>query len=164
MLLMPILSTFAIDAGRQSICALTMHYACSVLARLQIQETDIDTLERCCAAMAFGDLDAEAPHSLTETSFLRLFRLAQLTVEYLLHIQDRLVWENGLLKVAMLLIIWLIQSCGLITAALWWDLGEPANVLSNPGAHARMRIEQHSTLVLGQYPWPGEARDVVITF
>ncbi len=39
------------------------------------------------------------PHSLTETSFQRLFRLAQLTVEYLLHIQDRLVWENGLLKV-----------------------------------------------------------------
>lgn len=66
---------------------------------LQVQETDIDTLERCCAAMAYGDLEAESPQSLTETNFLRLFRLAQLTVEYLLHIQDRLVWENGLLKV-----------------------------------------------------------------
>lgn len=65
----------------------------------QIRETDIDTLERCCAAMAYGDLDAEAPHSLSETNFTRLFRLAQLTVEYLLHVQDRLVWENGLLKV-----------------------------------------------------------------
>ena len=53
---------------------------------LQIQETDIDTLERCCAAMAYGDLEAESPHSLTETNFQRLFRLAQLTVEYLLHI------------------------------------------------------------------------------
>ena len=84
---------------------------------LQIHDTDIDTLERCCAAMAFGDLEAEAPQSLTETSFLRLFRLAQLTVEYLLHIQDRLVWENGLLKVTMLLIIWHIQSCSLCTAA-----------------------------------------------
>jgi len=49
--------------------------------------------------MAYGDLEAESPQSLTETNFLRLFRLAQLTVEYLLHIQDRLVWENGLLKV-----------------------------------------------------------------
>ena len=97
---------------------------------LQIQDTDIDTLERCCAAMAFGDLEAEAPHSLTETSFLRLFRLAQLTVEYLLHIQDRLVWENGLLKVAILLIVWRIQSCSMYTAALWWGLGDPANVLS----------------------------------
>ena len=49
--------------------------------------------------MAYGDLEAESPHSLTETNFQRLFRLAQLTVEYLLHIQDRLVWETGLLKV-----------------------------------------------------------------
>ena len=73
---------------------------------MQIQETDIDTLERCCAAMAFGDLEAEVPHSLTETNFLRLFRLAQLTVEYLLHIQDRLVWETGLLKVLILLLCW----------------------------------------------------------
>jgi hypothetical protein len=64
-----------------------------------VRETDIDTLERCCAAMAYGDLQAEDPGSLSETNFLRLFRLAQLTVEYLLHIQDRLVWENGLLKV-----------------------------------------------------------------
>lgn len=69
------------------------------MSAMQIQETDIDTLERCCAAMAYGDLEAEFPHSLTETNFQRLFRLAQLTVEYLLHIQDRLVWENGLLKV-----------------------------------------------------------------
>ena len=75
--------------------------------------------------MAFGDLEAEASHSLTETSFLRLFRLAQLTVEYLLHIQDRLVWENGLLKVAMLLITWRMQSCSLCTAASGGDWENP---------------------------------------
>ena len=120
---------------------------------LQIQDTDIDTLERCCAAMAFGDLEAEAPQSLTETSFLRLFRLAQLTVEYLLHIQDRLVWENGLLKVAMLLITWRIQSCSMYTAALWRGLANPANVLSSPGAQARMQIESHITWVLRQPSW-----------
>ena len=71
----------------------------SLYLLLQVRETDIDTLERCCAAMAYGDLQAEESGSLSETNFLRLFRLAQLTVEYLLHIQDRLVWENGLLKV-----------------------------------------------------------------
>ena len=65
---------------------------------MQVRETDIDTLERCCAAMAYGDVSAEAPGSLSETNFTRLFRLAQLTVEYLLHVQDRLVWEAGLLK------------------------------------------------------------------
>jgi hypothetical protein len=64
-----------------------------------VRETDIDMLERCCAAMAYGDLDAEDPAGLSDTNFTRLFRLAQLTCEYLLHIQDRLVWENGLLKV-----------------------------------------------------------------
>ena len=77
---------------------------------LQIQETDIDTLERCCAAMAYGDLEAESPHSLTETNFQRLFRLAQLTVEYLLHIQDRLVWETGLLKVALSLLFLVLHA------------------------------------------------------
>ena len=84
--------------------------------------------------MAFGDLEAEASHSLTETSFLRLFRLAQLTVEYLLHIQDRLVWENGLLKVAMLLITWRMQSCSLCTAAFggdWEDPQMPRQVLEH---------------------------------
>ena len=62
--------------------------------------------------MAFGDLEAEPPHSLTETNFLRLFRLAQLTAEYLLHIQDRLVWETGLLKVLTFFLCWHYVSAG----------------------------------------------------
>lgn len=78
----------------------------------QVRETDIDTLERCCAAMAYGDLQAEEPGSLSETNFLRLFRLAQLTVEYILHIQDRLVWENGLLKVLSSLCPWELALMG----------------------------------------------------
>jgi hypothetical protein len=71
---------------------------------VQIRETDIDTLERCCAAMAYGDLNAEDPANLSDTNFTRLFRLAQLTVEYLLHIQDRLVWEIGLLRVCFFML------------------------------------------------------------
>ena len=78
---------------------------------MQVRETDIDTLERCCAAMAFGDLSAEEPGSLSETNFTRLFRLAQLTVEYLLHVQDRLVWETGLLKARCCCSIYHVIPC-----------------------------------------------------
>lgn len=77
--------------------------------------------------MAFGDLEAEAPHSLTETNFLRLFRLAQLTAEYLLHIQDRLVWETGLLKVLTLFLCWhyLCAGCWDTVACLMHCAGIP---------------------------------------
>ena len=39
------------------------------------------------------------PRALTRVNFLRIFRLGQLTAEYLLHVQDRLVYDNHLLKV-----------------------------------------------------------------
>ena len=68
----------------------------------QESEGDLDALEACAGAVAWGDLAAEAPGALSELSLRRLFRLAQLTCEYLLHVQDCLVWEVGLLKVGSL--------------------------------------------------------------
>lgn len=68
----------------------------------QIRETDIGTLERCVGAVAFGDLEAEDSRNLTEVNFMRIFRLGQLTAEYLLHVQDRLAYDNTLLKVNLL--------------------------------------------------------------
>lgn len=65
----------------------------------QVRETDIETLERCVGAVAFGDLEAEDSRNLTEINFMRIFRLGQLTAEYLLHVQDRLAYDNSLLKV-----------------------------------------------------------------
>ena len=50
-------------------------------------------------AVAFGDLEAEDSRNLTEVNFMRIFRLGQLTAEYLLHVQDRLAYDNTLLKV-----------------------------------------------------------------
>lgn len=67
---------------------------------LQVRETDIEALERCVGAVAFGDLEAEDSRNLTEVNFMRIFRLGQLTAEYLLHVQDRLAYDNILLKVA----------------------------------------------------------------
>jgi len=67
-------------------------------ARAQEAEGDLDALERCAGAVAWGDLGAEEPGALSDVGLRRLFRLAQLTAEYLLHVQERLVWEAGLLR------------------------------------------------------------------
>jgi hypothetical protein len=55
--------------------------------RPQIRETDLDALERVAACVTWGDLAADDPRHLTETDFTKVFRLAQLLVEYLLHVQ-----------------------------------------------------------------------------
>ena len=68
------------------------------MSAAQVRETDIETLERCVGAVAFGDLEAEDSRNLTEVNFMRIFRLGQLTAEYLLHVQDRLAYDNCLLK------------------------------------------------------------------
>ena len=56
-------------------------------------------LERVVGIVAFGDLDREDTCNLTDLNFLRIFRLSQLTAEYLLHVQDHLAQENSQLKV-----------------------------------------------------------------
>ena len=57
-------------------------------------------LEKVVGIVAFGDLDGEDTCNLTDLNFLRIFRLSQLTAEYLLHVQDHLAQENSRLKVA----------------------------------------------------------------
>ena len=49
--------------------------------------------------VAFGSIEAEDARNLTPLNFIKLFRLAQLTVEYLLFVQDRLAADNCALKV-----------------------------------------------------------------
>ncbi len=66
---------------------------------VQIRDTDLDMLERVVGIVAFGDLDGEDTCNLTDLNFLRIFRLSQLTAEYLLHVQDHLAQENSQLKV-----------------------------------------------------------------
>jgi zinc finger protein DZIP1 len=48
--------------------------------------------------VAFGDLDAEDPYTLSDTGFRKVFRLAQLVVEYLLYVQDTLQASNAWLQ------------------------------------------------------------------
>ena len=70
---------------------------------MQVVDIDIDALERSAVTVAFGDLEAEEPGVLSPISLRRLFRLAQLTVQYLLHVQDHLAWELSVLKVNLTL-------------------------------------------------------------
>lgn len=67
---------------------------------LQIRDTDLDMLERVVEIVAFGDLDGENTCNLTHLNFLRIFRLSQLTAEYLLHVQDCLDVQNSKLRVS----------------------------------------------------------------
>jgi hypothetical protein len=61
---------------------------------LQIAYTDIDQLEKVVHILAHGDIMSENTRELTEVNFLRIFRLAQLVIEYLLHVQDTLASER----------------------------------------------------------------------
>ena len=64
---------------------------------LQVAYTDIDALESVVGILAHGDIVAENVRELTETNFIRIFRLAQLALEYLLHVQDVLSHERRML-------------------------------------------------------------------
>jgi hypothetical protein len=64
---------------------------------LQVAYTDIDQLEKVVHILAHGDILSENTRELTEVNFLRIFRLAQLVIEYLLHVQDTLASERHLL-------------------------------------------------------------------
>lgn len=88
---------------------------------LQARSTDIDALERVLDVMAFGDIEAEDARNLTPLNFIKLFRLAQLTVEYLLFVQDRLAADNCALKVG-----WRCRGCraGCGQTAGTWMRGE----------------------------------------
>ena len=65
-----------------------------------MRETDLDLLEKVVSMAVFGDLEAEDPAALSPINFGRICRVAQLTGEYLLHVQDRLALENSQLKVS----------------------------------------------------------------
>lgn len=61
---------------------------------VQVAHTDIDQLERVVHILSHGDLTAENPAQLTEINFIKIFRLAQLVIQYLLHVQDTLSAER----------------------------------------------------------------------
>ncbi|KAF5837877.1 Iguana/Dzip1-like DAZ-interacting protein N-terminal-domain-containing protein [Dunaliella salina] len=61
-------------------------------------DVDLDVLEKVVSIIAFGDIEAEDTRYLTELNFLKVFRLAQLIIEYLLYVQDCLQSTNAYLQ------------------------------------------------------------------
>ena len=68
------------------------------LLRMQIRDTDIDALERLAGMLTWSDLEAEDTRHLSESNFTKIFRLAQLLLEYLLYVQDSLKAANSILE------------------------------------------------------------------
>lgn len=64
----------------------------------QVRDLDLDTLEKVVGIVAHGDIEAEDLTHLTELNFVKIFRLAQLVVEYLLYVQDYLQSTNAWLQ------------------------------------------------------------------
>jgi hypothetical protein len=71
-----------------------------LLPRDQIRDTDLDTLERLVECLTWGDIEAEDSRHLAESSFIKVFRLAQLLLEYLLYVQDSLKHTNSALELS----------------------------------------------------------------
>lgn len=63
----------------------------------KVVQTDIDQLERVVHILSHGDITAENPAQLTEVNFIKIFRLAQLVIQYLLHVQDTLSSDRAVL-------------------------------------------------------------------
>ncbi|EFJ30373.1 hypothetical protein SELMODRAFT_409244 [Selaginella moellendorffii] len=66
-----------------------------------IQEIDIGKLETVLDTIAFGDIQGEDTRNFTEQNFIKLFRLAQLMIEYLLHVQTVLADQKSQLIAAV---------------------------------------------------------------
>lgn len=61
-----------------------------------MRELDVDCLQRNLTNLTFCDIESE-DLSDTDPNFIKLFRLAQLMLEYVLHSQDFLTSEKDLL-------------------------------------------------------------------
>jgi zinc finger protein DZIP1 len=53
-----------------------------------VKELDLGTLETLLSNITFANLDREDIDRLGDAHFVKLFRVAQLTIEYLLYTQD----------------------------------------------------------------------------
>ncbi|EFJ50393.1 hypothetical protein VOLCADRAFT_88956 [Volvox carteri f. nagariensis] len=63
-----------------------------------MRDVDLDTLEKIVNIVAFGDIEAEDTRHLTELNFIKIFRLSQMMIEYLLYVQDCLQNSNAWLQ------------------------------------------------------------------
>lgn len=65
---------------------------------MQVRDVDLDTLEKVVGVVAYGDIEAEDTRHLSELNFIKVFRLSQLMVEYLLYVQECLTASHAWLQ------------------------------------------------------------------
>ena len=68
---------------------------CPPFPSAQQRDVDLDTLEKIVNIVAYGDIEAEDTRHLTELNFIKIFRLSQMMIEYLLYVQDCLQSSNN---------------------------------------------------------------------
>ncbi|KAG7394717.1 Zinc finger protein dzip1 [Phytophthora boehmeriae] len=72
------------------------------IARLDLEKiaatTDVETIQRHLENLAFSDVTLDDVQHYSDTYFLKLFQIAQLTLEYLMHVQDSLVDHSEVLE------------------------------------------------------------------
>ncbi|KAL4858785.1 Zinc finger protein Dzip1 [Chlorella vulgaris] len=59
------------------------------------RDTDLDALERVLDVLHGGDIEGEDARNLTPLNLVQLCRAAQLTLDYLLHVQERLAADSS---------------------------------------------------------------------
>lgn len=95
-----------------------------------VRNTDIDALESVLDIVAHGDMEGEDARCLTPANAARAFRVAQLAVDYLLHVQDRLAADACSAKVGT---VWHGARgayCG-VRLIRWWAVLLTSTVLEH---------------------------------
>jgi hypothetical protein len=63
-----------------------------------IENTDVDTLQHHLENLTFSDLNEHDIQVCSDSQFLKLFQLSQLTIEYLLNVQDKLASHSDTME------------------------------------------------------------------
>lgn len=72
-------------------------------------------LERCLdAGLAHGDLEAEEPGTLTLTNVLRVARLSQMAIQYLLALQEGFQSEQAALQASCIMLCCILSATELV--------------------------------------------------
>lgn len=90
---------------------------CDLCQPQQVRDTDLDTLEQLVTCVTWGDIEAEDTRHLSEGNFVKVFRLAQLLLEYLLYVQENLKYTNSVLDRSR----WVVAKLGTPGRCLQYD-------------------------------------------
>ena len=109
-----------------------------------VRDTDIDALESVLDIVVHGDMEGEDGRHLTPANAARAFRVAQLAVDYLLHVQDRLADDacSAKVGVAWLWYAWSARAIDAMNRRLGWKVFDTKMQLPKPTKTGAGRARQ----------------------